>query len=322
EQAARVDHRLAAVHVEAARDPRDRVVRDGEDDQLDLFDQGRRVGERPDARDEAPKPLAPRRVPAGDGMDRPAAAGQGDAEGRPDGAGPDDPDDRRLARRALGVGMRVRMVVDRVAPEVGMEGVGLSGAGLVGHAAARRDDPRIQVDPGFLDRPDLLLALPRPARGGFGGVVAIGLLRLARTPGFHADVPCRRAPALVWRSGPDGESRYPFMQRVYRPPATEDEWPSPIRSMPGPASEAGSRTTTGWPRSPTGSTSIGRPSRSRSSSRTSSATRGAGSSNRRMSRPLPRGGRASPRRPRSRSCRPGSSSKTSPASLPSSISPS
>ena len=45
--AAGVDHRLAAVHPEAARQRRDRIVRDGEDDQLDLLDEGLGLDERP-----------------------------------------------------------------------------------------------------------------------------------------------------------------------------------------------------------------------------------------------------------------------------------
>ena len=96
-----MDHRLAAVHVELGGDGRDRVVGDGEDDQLDLLDERRRVGEGADARDEAPESVAPARVAARDGVDRPASPVERDAERGPDRTRPDDPDDRRLARRAL-----------------------------------------------------------------------------------------------------------------------------------------------------------------------------------------------------------------------------
>ena len=58
---------------------RDDVVRDGQDDQLDLFDQGLRVDERPVDVDQATEPFAPAGVAAGDGVDRPAGARQGHA---------------------------------------------------------------------------------------------------------------------------------------------------------------------------------------------------------------------------------------------------
>ena len=44
ERPAGVDHRLAAVQPERLRQRRDRVVRHGEDDQLDLLDEGLRLG--------------------------------------------------------------------------------------------------------------------------------------------------------------------------------------------------------------------------------------------------------------------------------------
>ena len=50
ERAAGVDHRLAAVHPEARGQRGDGVVGDGEDDQLDLLDEGLRLGERPATR--------------------------------------------------------------------------------------------------------------------------------------------------------------------------------------------------------------------------------------------------------------------------------
>ena len=51
------------------------------------------LGERARAGDERPEPLAAAGVAAGDGVDRPAGPAQGDAERRPDGARADDPDD-------------------------------------------------------------------------------------------------------------------------------------------------------------------------------------------------------------------------------------
>ena len=46
------------------------------------------VGERPDAGDERPEPVAPAGVAARDRVDRPAGPVEGDAEGRPDRALP------------------------------------------------------------------------------------------------------------------------------------------------------------------------------------------------------------------------------------------
>ena len=134
ERAAGVDHRLPAVHPDRPGERRDGVVGDGDDDQLDLLDEGLRLGERADAVDLRAEPLAAGRVAAGDRLDRPAGPAQGDPEGGPDRARPDDPDDRRLAR--LGVLMRVLVVarVDVVAVAV----------------VARRG--RVEVDAGRLDR--------------------------------------------------------------------------------------------------------------------------------------------------------------------------
>ena len=102
ERAARVDHRLAAVHPERAGQRRDRVVGDGQDDQLDLVEDRLRVGEDAADVDQRAEPFAPARVAAGDRVDRPAGARQGDAERGADRAGADDPDDRRLARAPSG----------------------------------------------------------------------------------------------------------------------------------------------------------------------------------------------------------------------------
>ena len=105
--AAGVDHGLAAVHPDPPRHRLDGVVGDGQDDELDLLDEGLRLGEGPDALDQAREPLAATDVAAGDGMDRPAGTAQGDAEGGPDRARPDDARVRRLARQRVVMGMRV-----------------------------------------------------------------------------------------------------------------------------------------------------------------------------------------------------------------------
>ena len=81
----------------------DRVVGDGQDDQLDLVEDRLRVGEDAGDVDQRAEPLAPAGVAAGDRVDRPAAAGQGDPERGPDRAGADDADDRRLARARVDV---------------------------------------------------------------------------------------------------------------------------------------------------------------------------------------------------------------------------
>ncbi len=109
EQSAGMDHRLAAVHVDRARDRGDRIVRHGDDDQLDLLDERRGVAERANPGDEPAEPVPSRLAPAGDGVDPPAGPVESHAEGRPDRAGPDDPDDRRLARAALNVRVSVGM---------------------------------------------------------------------------------------------------------------------------------------------------------------------------------------------------------------------
>ena len=67
EQTARVDHRLAAVHPEASRHRRNGVVGDGQDDQLDLVEEGLGLGKRPGALDQRPEPLAASGVTAGNG---------------------------------------------------------------------------------------------------------------------------------------------------------------------------------------------------------------------------------------------------------------
>ena len=107
ERTARVDHRLAAVHADAGRQRRDHVVGHGEDDQLDLLDEGLRLGERARPLDEAREAFPAAGVAAGDGVDRPAGPAQGEPERRPDRTRAHDPGVWRLA----GYGMVMRMHV-------------------------------------------------------------------------------------------------------------------------------------------------------------------------------------------------------------------
>ena len=112
ERSARVDHGLAAVQAQTRGQRGDGVVRDGDDDQLDLLDEGLRLGERTGPADERAEVLAPARVTARHRLDRPAGPGEGDAQRGPDRTRADDPDDRRLARLRVVVGM---LVVARLA---------------------------------------------------------------------------------------------------------------------------------------------------------------------------------------------------------------
>src|SRR5207247_1057397 len=88
------------VHPKPARECRDRIVRDGQDDQLHLFDQGFRIGEGAIDLHKRPEALATTDVTAGDGVDRPAGPRQGNAKGGPDRTRADDPDHGRRAVRA------------------------------------------------------------------------------------------------------------------------------------------------------------------------------------------------------------------------------
>jgi hypothetical protein len=168
EGAARMDHRLTAVHPKRAGEGGDRVVGDREDDELDLVEDRLRVGEDADDVDERAEPLTAGRVAAGDGVDRPAGTRQRHPQSGPDRPRPDDPDDRWLA----GFGMRVRMdVVARV--------------GLVAMAvhAGRR---RVEIDAGRLD-------------GGFLlGAISLGVVAGQTAPRLHryrlrVGVSCRRS---------------------------------------------------------------------------------------------------------------------------------
>ena len=106
-----VDDGLPAVQAQAARDDRDRVVGDGDDDELGVIEDRRGLGERSNARHERPEAVAPGRISRRDRTDDPAGAIQRHAEGRPDSPGADDPDDRRLARLGVDVRMAVRFGV-------------------------------------------------------------------------------------------------------------------------------------------------------------------------------------------------------------------
>ena len=163
ERAAGVDHRLAAVHPQRGGQRADDVVGDGEHDQLDLIEDRLRVGEDAGDVDERAEPLAPSGIPAGDRVDRPAAAGQGDRERGPDRAGADDPGDRRLAR--TGVEMRVG-VVARV------------GRVVVAMRARRR---RMEVDAGRLDGGCRLCAI--------GRLFAFGIVAGQVAPRLHRGRP-------------------------------------------------------------------------------------------------------------------------------------
>ena len=207
---------------------RDGVVGDGDDDELDLLDERLGSANARAPSTQRPEALAPLRVAAGDGVDRPARAAQRDAQRRPDGARPDDPGDRRLARvRRAGGDARGR--------------------------AAWTSSPwrcvpgrhRVEVDPGRLDAPPRVSA--RSARGSSPGS---GPARL------HAASPARsaasaassavRLPPIECSDASEDRTRChgidPFGARA--PPRT------------GPP-----RPTTGWTPWPAGSTSPRRRSR-------------------------------------------------------------
>ena len=164
--AAGVDHRLAAVHPEGGSQRGDGVVRDGQDDQLDLVEDGLRIGKDAGHLDQRAEALPAAGVAAGHGLDRPAGAAQGDSERGPDRTGPDDPDDRRLA--GSGVGVRVDVVARM---------------GLVTVAVAAGRD-RVEVDAGRVDR--------RPRLGA-------GHLRVVA--GQVAPAPHQRGPRQAGRAG-------------------------------------------------------------------------------------------------------------------------
>jgi len=165
EGATGMDHGLAAVQPGLCRERSELVVRDGDDDQLDLLDERLRFGECARATGQPGHPLTAGRIAAGDRLDRPAGAGQGQGERTPDRAAADDPGRRTLARTGVLMGMLVAVGVDLVAVPV----------------VTRRG--RIEVDAGGLD-------------GRLGlGAVALGIVTRERAPRLH-----RRPAAAVGRS--------------------------------------------------------------------------------------------------------------------------
>ena len=182
-------------------------------------------------------------------MDPPTGPLEGDAERASDGARPDDPDDRRLARFALDVGMvmgvgdvivigAVRLVAAKglVAP-VRVVAAG----GRPGRSKLRRGG-RSEVDAGVIE---LLERVVTAARRG---------LLLGRPPGLHATPPRAAAARASGRAqrravmrdlgrterprqagrprgvdairlpatGRGADSGYPSTHRVYRPSSPED----------------------------------------------------------------------------------------------------
>jgi hypothetical protein len=170
QRAAGVDHRLPAVHPDAAGKRRDGVVGHGEDDELDLLDEGRRLREAACSLDPASKRLAPTGITARHGVDGPARPGEGDAEGGPDGTRADDPDDRRLLRSAPDVRMRVIVLVLDVAvpvPSGGRHGIELDARGSNG-GGGLRVLPDIVRARGLVVGPRGFVVPPRPHRVGRG----------------------------------------------------------------------------------------------------------------------------------------------------------
>ena len=143
-----MDHRLAAVHADAGGEGRDHVVGDGQDDQLDLLNEGLRLGERAHPVHELPEPLpasASRLATAWIGQ---PARRQGGAERGADGARPDDARVRRLAGLGVVMGMHVVVDVDLVAMPV---------------VPVRH---RVQVDAGLVDRCSVSLRRRAAASAG------------------------------------------------------------------------------------------------------------------------------------------------------------
>ena len=225
---------------------------------------------RADARDEAPEPLAPPGVPARDRVDRPAGPVEGDAERRADRARPDDPDDRRLARRAL-----------------------VRGDGGAGRRRGRGPGRRASCWPRVGSR-------SIPAASISRSVSLAGRRRrrvAAAAPGLHRPRSAGRGPATVGGTLPRSECT----DRT-----TEDAWPSSdpfgARASLGPGPSR--RLSAGRARRPDRPRSGARhpedPARERPPPRRRRDRRAGATS-----RPWRRGGRARRPRPRSRSCPPG-----------------
>ena len=183
-----MDERLAAVQAKLAGELGDGVVRDGQDDELRIVEQRRRLGERANARYERTEPLAPRLIPGSDGHDRPAGTMERRAERRAHGSRADDPDQRRLA----GLRVAVRVLVCGLARPVVMAG-----------------PRRVEVDPGAAQlvhrgRPLVRRQRVPAARRRRAAVLARPSARAApvpRSPGLHAAAP--RGPGVC--------SGYPFI---------------------------------------------------------------------------------------------------------------
>ena len=118
EETAGMDQGLAGVEPEGAREGGDRVVGNGEQDQLDLVEQRVRLGEGAGAGDQVAEAGTPFGIAARDRRDRPARPHKRHSESSADRTRADDPDDRVLARFGVGMGMRVVMGVGAVAVAV------------------------------------------------------------------------------------------------------------------------------------------------------------------------------------------------------------
>ncbi len=196
-----MDDRLAAVQAEAAGDDGDRVVGDGDDDELRVVEKRVRLGEGANAWHEAAKALAPPGIAGRDRADDPTRAIEGHAERGSHGSRADDSDDRRLARLGPDMGMGVRLGV-----VVGPARRAVMRVVAAGTARARL---RVQPDPARLELVE--------HRGVVGRALVRVSLRLVAglAPGSHPPTPQRRRrPSHPGRAG---RSRYASTRRVYRP---------------------------------------------------------------------------------------------------------
>jgi hypothetical protein len=175
QRTAGVDHGLAAVQPNAPGQFGQRVVGDGQDDELDLLDERLGLGERAGTLDLAGEALAATGVAAGHGVDRPASPGHGYAQRRAHRSPADDAGDGPLARTRVLVGMGVSVGMDLP----------------VGPVAMVTGRHRVKVDAGGVD-------------GRLGvGPVALGVVARQGAPGLH------RVPAPGAR-----RSRYASTHRV------------------------------------------------------------------------------------------------------------